>query len=603
MRCTRLRWFPLLFTPGAFSQGAGVLLCLAVLAPGCEGPSAPAADGGDADALEDGGWIGPEGDGGTDAGDGAAADAEADAAPSPLGDDHGVTARNFQVRIPVGDNDDLPSGALVFEVVSGPSHGSATFDGSRRLVYSPPWEFVGQDALVYRVTTPTGTVGTAQVTIDVRGQEWLHVAGDLYRAQEVVHGPADSDPDHATVLRGVQGREHLAGYAGVGDQTLGVVWEGDDVIEVLPEGATWARLHQVADDGRVAGTFGTEGGETMGLVRATSGEVLPHAVPGASATEIHALDGSGGAVGSLRSTEAFEDDVPRAVRFDLTNPPSFDVIHVEDTWTESTAYGARGAETVAGAYRDGDDTQGFVRDGDGVRSVHPEGASWSEAYAVDGAGRIAGVARDPGHSPTWAFLLDGESTHRLTYRMGFETFVHAMDDGGFLAGAFHSPSGQMRGLLLAPLEDDALVPGTTVTPMDEPPNAKVSHACGHATVGPFRTLHASDAPGTSEVIDRTHVHYTIHLPGDGESHQGAVRYQVGRAASLSFFTDRAVPLRMRTLEGAWIPPHRAVPTSLCPTFAWIYEFQVPEGGTYLLHWGPTHHAQVAVVYEGGLTYP
>jgi uncharacterized delta-60 repeat protein len=64
-------------------------------------------------------------------------------------------------------NDYSPNGGLTASLVSGPSHGTLTFNADGTFVYTPAPNYNGTDGFVYRATDPIGLSGQAPVTLTV----------------------------------------------------------------------------------------------------------------------------------------------------------------------------------------------------------------------------------------------------------------------------------------------------------------------------------------------------------------------------------------------------------------------------------------------------
>ncbi|MGD9955974.1 MAG: Ig-like domain-containing protein [Candidatus Nanopelagicales bacterium] len=85
--------------------------------------------------------------------------------PPTAGPDAATTPPGRQVRISVLGNDSEPYGrGLVLSAVANPKHGSAVVDGDD-VLYTPDDGWSGDDAFLYRITSDTGAVARALITV------------------------------------------------------------------------------------------------------------------------------------------------------------------------------------------------------------------------------------------------------------------------------------------------------------------------------------------------------------------------------------------------------------------------------------------------------
>jgi hypothetical protein len=97
--------------------------------------------------------------------------------PPVAQDDDVSTNEDTALRIEVLDNDlnvDETTG-LVVNLVESPEHGRVTSEGGGAFVYTPPEDFVGEDAFTYSVTSKDGESSSAVVRIAVGGKNDIPV--------------------------------------------------------------------------------------------------------------------------------------------------------------------------------------------------------------------------------------------------------------------------------------------------------------------------------------------------------------------------------------------------------------------------------------------
>lgn len=79
-----------------------------------------------------------------------------------------TTVEDTAVTIDVLANDTgLGDGGLVVQVVSGPSHGTATVDVNNRIVYTPGLNITSAASLTYRVTDANGDMSSSSVSVSI----------------------------------------------------------------------------------------------------------------------------------------------------------------------------------------------------------------------------------------------------------------------------------------------------------------------------------------------------------------------------------------------------------------------------------------------------
>jgi hypothetical protein len=82
--------------------------------------------------------------------------------------DSATTLEDTSVTIDVLANDTgLGDGGLVLQVISGPTHGTATIDANNRIVYTPSLNAVNAASITYRVTDVNGDIASSTVTISI----------------------------------------------------------------------------------------------------------------------------------------------------------------------------------------------------------------------------------------------------------------------------------------------------------------------------------------------------------------------------------------------------------------------------------------------------
>jgi hypothetical protein len=129
--------------------------------------------------------------------------------------------------------------------------------------------------------------------------------------------------------------------------------------------------------------------------------------------------------------------------------------------------------------------------------------------------------------------------------------------------------------------------------------AVISHACLHATVGPFASVTAqADAEPVSTHVNAPHTLYTIVLPAAGGGHHaGAVRYRPVHGGAHAFLLHPEVALEVRDPQGGLIDPPHVQPVTSCPGLSHVVVVELVGGGQHELRFGPTSHASVALVVE------
>ena len=168
--------------------------------------------------------------------------------PKPA-DDEVVTPEDVPVTFDPRTNDTDPNGGTltITRIVSGPTHGDATFTGTG-ITYTPDRDYFGPDELVYEVCDPTNLCATATVDLTVTpvndppnaGDDIVATPEDTGVLVVVLANDVDVDSPKLDVTRIVSGPSH-------GTATI----QADDSVLYVPHGnfhGEDAFVYEVCDD-------------------------------------------------------------------------------------------------------------------------------------------------------------------------------------------------------------------------------------------------------------------------------------------------------------------------------------------------------------------
>jgi hypothetical protein len=128
----------------------------------------------------------------------------------------------------------------------------------------------------------------------------------------------------------------------------------------------------------------------------------------------------------------------------------------------------------------------------------------------------------------------------------------------------------------------------------------VEHSCGHATFGPFASVNAQAYPGfVFSDISAAHTNFTVTLPGNGNTHGGAVLYSPGADGRYAFFTTPGVSLQVVDADGNSQArlADAAVPNELCAQIEQVAIFELSSTQTYTVVFGPTASTSTQTMVE------
>jgi hypothetical protein len=128
----------------------------------------------------------------------------------------------------------------------------------------------------------------------------------------------------------------------------------------------------------------------------------------------------------------------------------------------------------------------------------------------------------------------------------------------------------------------------------------ISHACFHATNGPFQTVPASavrDFPATTPNVNAVHTHFTVTLPGPAGANEGTVKYRPERTGDWSILFNPHVPFTVLDPSGAVVPIELAHAVSGCSQLPRAIVVRLTAGVTYRFVLGPASVGSMGLVLE------
>ena len=128
----------------------------------------------------------------------------------------------------------------------------------------------------------------------------------------------------------------------------------------------------------------------------------------------------------------------------------------------------------------------------------------------------------------------------------------------------------------------------------------VSHACFHATNGPFVTVPASavrDFVAPTPNVNAVHTHFTVTLPGPAGANEGTVKYRPARTGDWAIFFNPVVPITVLDPSGTTIPIELAHDVAGCSQLPRVNVVRLTANVTYRLVLGPASVGSVGLVLE------
>lgn len=507
--------------------------------------------------------------------------------------------KNFRVHALVLANDNLAAGQTVSiqlgtEQIKGVAR--ANDDGS--VTYEPPYNWVGQTRISYRVLSGFETLGRATVTVDVIDEDWLAVGERLYRVDVVdAQAPLRGAPaDHVTRIND-SGPGWLTGTKQATTELSGFVGAIGKFAKIAVPGGISATPFHVSSLGAVAGSFvSSASGATGAFVIDPEGQVRSFVgqYPFLSAQGVNS---NGDVIGAASDNARWPDMLRHAVTFSMAAPDKVTALPLPACTKGSLAASISDEGRVVGTCNTEAATHGFLLKGQSFALISPPGAVWSQAHDIDNNGVVVGT-----------FASSEPLVQGFEWKDGvFETIAlpHALQThllgagmSGLRTGAWLDSQGFTRGLVLHPVSATAVGNVKGVQKSQEPENYHIQHACGHTTQGPFGALIASDSVATAPSFSAAHVTYRVALPALPDGHHGGwVRLKAASAGVASLYITQSVPLRLTRDSGETHVLHRAERTRGCPTIKWIQEFQIDKPETLPIWIGPSIDKTVEVTFE------
>jgi hypothetical protein len=128
----------------------------------------------------------------------------------------------------------------------------------------------------------------------------------------------------------------------------------------------------------------------------------------------------------------------------------------------------------------------------------------------------------------------------------------------------------------------------------------VTHACFHATNGPFETVPASavrDFPADTPNVNAVHTHFTVTLPGSAGANEGTVKYRPARTGDWSILSNPLIPITVLDPSGAAVPIELAHAVAGCSLLPRAIVVRLTAGVTYRFVLGPASTGSVGLVFE------
>lgn len=530
-----------------------------------------------------GGPVGSPDAGVVDADAGADVDAGL-GVPAP-GDDAYSIPRDVWAEFDVGRNDGPLPADVRLRVVKAPTRGVAAA-GTRLVRYRSDWHIFGSDQLTYAWFVNDQEVSRHVVTIEVRNERWLSV-GQPHRLHLDVGG-APLDTDRATGWA-----TSLTDVSDDGAAFCGSATRGPRTDAFRLDGSTRTNL---AVNQKPTSAF-----------RFFGQEVLAGVLDGALSTA--RFDAAG------RVTETWA--VPDAGATWVLGPHSNGVLARLETGSTTMAAVLAGSTVtelafdggvpmavsdgfVAGLFGSGSTRSGFLFDADsGVVTFRPTDAVDFTVEDVDAVQGVVGSTRRARFSEGYLGALGGATTGFAIATM-LETRPRGISRRGDIVGEVIDLSGRRRSFWLEPVVDPA-VAELSITPVAEPRNAGIDHACFHADHGPFATVTGEATPllAGQTPIEAGHVMYTVDV-GQRGPHVAIRAVSPGEQVSL-FFETRDVIARFSDEQGRALQPTFTERTDRCGALHLVVQLRTPASGPLFVEFDSTA-STVKFVFERSWVY-
>jgi hypothetical protein len=522
--------------------------------------------------------------------DGGAVDAgDEPVAPSTSpGTDTFSIPRDAWAEFDVGRNDGpLPSEARL-RVIKAPTRGVAVV-GSRLIRYRSDWHVFGSDRLTYGWFVNDEEVARHEVAIEVRNERWLSVGRPFRLHLDVGGAPLETDRSTDWVSSLTDVADDGASFCGrttrgqVGEAfrldgpartTLAVDqhltrpfrFSGQDVLaEVVSGSTTTARFDAT---GRVAETWAAPDAGTTWVLGAYSTGVLARLETG-STTAAGVLSRSQGGL-TMREID-LDGGAPMAVSDGFI------------------------AGMSAGSPR-----RAFVLQPDGgLLSFAPAMALDFTVDDVDAVQGVVGSSQRARFSEGYLRAMDGTMTTFSIATM-LETRPRGLSRRGDVVGEVLDLGGRRRTFWLEPVIDPA-VAALAITPVAEPRNAGIDHACFHAEEGPFAMVTGEAMPqlAARAPITSGHVMYTVDVRQRGP--HLAIQAMAPREVVSFFLETRDVLVRLSDEEGRALQPTFIERTDRCPGLRVLVQARTPERGPLFIEFDSTE-SSVKFVFERSWVY-